>query len=626
LDQFRQHRGYDPHPWLPVLTGRVVESAAASDRFLWDFRETLGDLVAEEHYDQIARSAKEQGLIHYGESHEEGRAFVGDGMAVKRRDDVPMGAMWTPAPGDDREQYSHDADLRESASVAHIYGRTLVAAESMTAMSAPWGWSPEMLKPVVDQEFAMGVNRVVIHTSVHQPLVDRAPGVALGYFGQWFTRNETWAEEAKPWIEYIARSDYMLQQGRSVADILYFYGEDSNITAIYGDHAPPVPAGYSFDYVNADALIHALSVRDGKVIAQGGTSYRVIALDPRTRHMSVPVLRALRDLVQAGAIVVGDKPANTPSEADDPSEFQRLSDELWGAGDGRHSAGKGTVLGTSLASALDTLGITPDLLLDPHETDIRFVHRALPDGDIYYVDNRENRPVTVNASFRVAGNEAELWHADSGISEPASYAIAGGRTVVPLALGPREAVFVVFRKAAPGARRTVVANVETELTSIDGPWSLSFDKGPCAPAETTVDRLQSLSESADPRTRYFSGTVTYAKTIAAAPDWLSGTGRVWLDLGSVKNLARVSINGKPLGIVWKEPFRIDATLALKPGDNAVAIDVTDLWENRLIGDLQPGVTEKCAFAAPQPAYRPESPLVPSGLLGPVRVLRISAAQ
>lgn len=625
LDQFQKRRGYDPRPWLPVLTGRVVENAAASDRFLWDFRATLADLVVDAHYHEIARAAKEVGLVHYGESHEGGRVLVGDGMVIKRDTDIPMGAMWTQSPGVYAEQYQYDADIRESASVAHIYGQNLVAAESMTATAAPFGWSPETLKPVVDKELAMGVNRVVIHTSVHQPLVDKAPGLSLGIFGQWFTRNETWAEQAKPWIDYIARSDFMLQQGHSVADVLYFYGEDSNITAIFGDHAPAVPSGYNFDYVNADALMHALSVEHGAIMTPGGTRYRVIVLDPRAAHMSVPVLRALHALVEAGAVVVGGKPVDTPSLADDPTEFTRLAEAVWGAGDRPHVLGKGRVIPRlSIGDALEALGIQPDLDFAKTGADVLYVHRQTQDADIYYIDNRRDRPVSLTPSFRVAGREAEIWHADSGESEPASYSITQGRTTVPLALRPYEAVFVVFRKPAKRAARSNPVQQESVLSAMDGAWAVSFDKGPCAPEPARIEHLQSWSESADLRVKYFSGTATYRQTVQVPPDWRANEARIFIDLGAVKNLAEITVNGKSLGTVWKPPFRVDATAALKRGENTLAVKVTDLWVNRLIGDLQPGAA-RCAFAEPMPLlYQPGSPLVPAGLLGPVRLIRVHA--
>ncbi|HEY4990102.1 MAG TPA: glycosyl hydrolase, partial [Opitutaceae bacterium] len=214
IAKFKARRGYDPVPWMPVLAGRIVESADSSDRFLWDFRKTIADLIADEHYGQVQASLKERGMGHYGESHEGGRAYVADGMEVKKLDDIPMSAMWTQLFGKNEESFNYNADDRESASVAHIYGQNIAAAESMTASAAPWAWSPATLKPTADSEFLNGINRIVIHESTHQPLVGKAPGLTLGPFGQWFNRNDTWAEEAGPWVKYLARSSYLLQQGR----------------------------------------------------------------------------------------------------------------------------------------------------------------------------------------------------------------------------------------------------------------------------------------------------------------------------------------------------------------------------------------------------------------------------
>src|SRR5437773_9475451 len=241
-------------------------------------------------------------------------------MQVKRSNTVPMSATWTQTPGVNKELYGYNADVRESASVAHLYGQNLVAAESLTAASGAWAWSPATLKPTADKELAMGLNRFVIHTSVHQPLLDKKPGLALGPFGQWFTRNETWAEQAKPWVTYLARNSYLLQQGRFAADILYFYGEDSNITALFGAKSPEIPTGYNFDYVNADALVHLLTIENGELATASGMRYRVLALDPFSQHMSLSVLRRIRDLVQAGAVVCGPKPVATPSLSDDTTD------------------------------------------------------------------------------------------------------------------------------------------------------------------------------------------------------------------------------------------------------------------------------------------------------------------
>jgi len=622
IADFTRLRGYDPHPWLPVLTGRVVESAQASDQFLWDLRKTIADLTATEHYGQLEATLKARGMGHYGESHESGRAFIADGMEVKKYNDIPMSAMWAQAPGVNKEQYNYDADDRESASVAHIYGQNLAAAESMTArINSAWAWSPGTLKPTADQELLNGINRFVIHESAHQPLVDKAPGLTLGPYGQWFNRNETWAEQAKPWVDYLARSSYLLQQGRFAADLLYFYGEDSNLTAIFANKAPNVPEGYGFDYINADGLIHMLRVANGRITTASGMNYRLLALDPYSKHMSLPVLRAIHALVEQGAVVAGEKPTDTPSLADDQAAFKRLNDELFGDGTGVHAVGKGKVYaGLDAAAALQALDVAPDFDHTKPESDTRieFVHRRVADGEIYFLDNRNDRDETVDASFRVTGKAPELWHAETGRSEPATYAIANGRTTLPLHLEPWGTVFVVFRNPAAAAARVQPNIVRTKLADVDGPWSVSFQAGRGAPASITLDRLMSWTESEEAGVKYFSGVGTYRKAIDAPADWFRAGG-VWLDLGDVKNLAEVSVNGVPLGVAWHAPYRVDVSKALKPGKNEVVVKVVNTWVNRLIGDQQPGAT-KYTYADIAP-YKADSPLQPSGLLGPVTVVR-----
>ena len=623
LAQFKKLRGYDPMPWLPVLAGLVVDSAEASDRFLWDFRKTIGDLIANEHYGQLEATLHEWHMGHYGESHEGGRAFVADGMEVKKFNEVPMSAMWTQVPGVNKEQYGYNADDRESASVAHIYGQNLAAAESMTAAAAPWAWSPATLKPTADQEFLNGINRFVIHESAHQPLVDKTkkPGMTLGPFGQWFNRNETWAEQAGVWVDYIARSSYLLQQGHFGADVVYFYGEDSNLTAIFDSKAPDIPAGYGFDYINADGLIHMLAVANGRITTKSGMSYRVLGLDPYSRHMSLPVLRAIRKLVEDGAAVAGPKPTDDPSLADDQAEFHSLNDELFGDGTGVHTLGRGTVYaGQRLADVLGALKLTPDFDYTKPESDTRllFVHRKLADGDLYFVANRNDRDETVEATFRVSSKAPELWYAETGKSEPVSFNMADGRTTVPLHLEPWGTVFVVFRISTKAPSLTLPKVVETQLADVEGPWNVAFEPGRGAPASIRLEKLMSWSDSPVAGVKYFSGTGTYTKNILAPAEWFKKGAHLWIDLGDVKNLAEVTVNGESLGVVWHAPFRIDATSALKPGTNEVTIQVTNAWVNRLIGDLQPGATTKYTFADVKP-YKASSPLLSSGLLGPVRL-------
>jgi hypothetical protein len=630
IEQFTKYRGYDPRPWMPVLAGRIAESAQASDQFLWDLRKTIADLVADEHYGQVQASLKERGMGHYGESHESSRALIADGMEVKKLDDIPMSAMWVQKPGVNQATFGYNADDRESASVAHIYGQNIAAAESMTSCdsSTAWAWSPATLKPTADQEFLNGINRFVIHESAHQPFVDKAPGLSLGPCGQWFNRNDTWAELANVWTKYLARNSFLLQQGKFAADVIYFYGEDSNITALFADSDPSVPAGYNFDYINADGLIHELGITNGNITTKSGMSYRLLVLDKYSRHMSLPVLRALHKLVEQGAVVVGEKAVGTPSLADNETEFKKLNDELFGAGTGVQTLGKGRVYaGQNAETALKTLNIAPDFDFanSANGQPIPFVHRKLADGDLYFLDNRGDNESTVDASFRISGKTPELWYSETGKITPASFTVAGGRTTVPLHFEPWGTVFVVFRKPTKETSHIVPKANETSVATVDGPWTVAFQPGRGAPESITLNKLVSWNESSEKGVKYFSGTGTYTKTIQATPDWFKKGATLWIDLGDVKNLATVTVNGKELGTVWHSPYRVDATAALKPGVNEVSVKVVNAWVNRLIGDLQPDATTKYTFSAWK-AYKTDSPLLASGLIGPVTIQQESSTQ
>ena len=629
MDEFSRRRGYDMFPWLPVLTGRIVESAEASDRFLWDFRKTIADLTAEYHYDQLTTILHERGMGRYTESHEGGRAFIGDGMEVKRKADIPMSATWTPGGfgGDESEGVAtrYKADVRESASVAHIYGQNIVAAESMTAISNTWAFSPERLKPTADMELACGLNRFIIHTSVHQPVDDKIPGLGLGPFGQWFTRHETWSEQALPWTTYLARSCFMLKQGKFVADIVYYYGEDNNITALFGNQLPDIPEGYNYDFINTEALLNLLSVNKGLIKTPSGMSYRLMANDLNARYVPLAVLRKIRDLVNSGMVIVGPRPISSPSLADDQDEFQTIVEQLWGPGTGEQSFGKGKVYADqTIAEVLAALKVEPDFEYTKPQpgTNLLYVHRKLANGDIYWVNNRNSRIEDLEATFRVEGKAPELWHPETGKIEPVSYNIANGCTKIPLHLESHDAIFVVFRNNTEVLSFTIPQPVEMKLAIIEGPWDVSFQPNRGAPAQITLEELASWSDHPDPGVKYFSGTGTYTKTIDVPADWFDTGAQLWIDLGNVKNLAEIIINGKNLGIVWKKPFRVDVTESLQPGNNTLEFRITNLWVNRLIGDQQPDITQKYTYTT-QAFYQADSPLLPSGLLGPVEILSVS---
>jgi len=649
LDEFQKRRGYDARPWLPVLTGVVIKSAADSDRFLWDFRRTIGQLIAENHYGAIAESLHQHGLSYYGEALEFHRPSLGDDMEMRSKTDVPMGAMWTWR-NNESVDVDYIADLRGAASVAHIYGQNIVGAESMTSRGPAWGWSPNSLKKVADLEFALGVNRFQIHESSHQPLADMAPGMTLGPYGVWFNRNDTWAAQAGPWVSYLARCSYLLQQGHFYGDVAYFYGEEGPLTAVFGWKAQQdAPEGYGFDFVNSDVVLHQLAFKDGRLVTPGGTSYRILYLGGRSQRMTLPVLQQLSNLVKQGAVIVGSKPTDSPSLSDDEKEFHDLADQLWGTSvpgtgvraiqgwgkqlldkvtnqsDAYHKFGKGRVYsGMTANEVLADLGTTEDFEYTKPATDtnLMFVHRKLDDGDIYFVDNRNDHAETVDATFRVEGRTPELWDSATGESKPVSYQIAGGRTTIPLHLDPFGTTFVVFRTPATATSLQAPEPAEAQVTGLEDKlnqdWSVSFQPGRGAPEMATFDRLTSWSDNSIEGVKYFSGTATYAKTVQIPESELAPGAHFYLDLGEVKDVAEVAVNGKYLGILWKTPFKVDLTGVLKPGSNQIVIQVTNLWVNRLIGDQQFYAVKKYTFTDFAP-YKADSPLLPSGLLGPVRI-------
>ncbi len=615
VEQFKRLRGYDPTPWLPALTGVLIGSRTASDRFLYDYRRTLADLMASEHYGTVAAVAHENGLKVYGEALEDHRPSLGDDMEMRRYTDVPMAALWTfPQGGQPNPSYL--ADMKGAASVAHIYGQNLVAAESMTSALSYWNDSPRTLKHAIDLEFVTGVNRPVIHTSVHSPDEAGQPGLSLMIFGQYFNRHESWAELARPWVDYIARNSFMLQQGRNHADLGYFHGEEAPLTGLYGDTpVADAPRTYAYDFVNPGALVDALHNEGDELVSTGGARYKALYLGGSSSRMTAPLLRRLVQLVEGGGSVIGMAPTGTPSLADDQGEWSALVERLWGSKDGR--VGKGRVIASrDVEQALAGLGIAQDFRFTGGQADshVPFVHRKLADGDSYFLVNRKDRRVQIEAHFRVTGKQPELWHAETGRGEPVSYRIENGGTVVPLDLGGEKAVHVVFRKPATAQALTITPAKLGPPVALAGKWTVRFQPGRGAPEAIELGALQSLSDHADPRVKYFSGLATWSQAFQL-PKGAKPRQPLWLDLGTVGEIARVTVNGKDVGSAWHKPFRLDIGAATAKGLNRIEITVANLWVNRLIGDAQKDATPGTWTA--MPTYSAAAPLRASGLIGPV---------
>lgn len=621
VEQFTALRGYDPVPWLPALTGTIIGSREQSDRFLYDYRRTLGDLLAREHYGTVAQVAHEHGLTVYGEALENGRPSLGDDLSMRSFADIPMAAMWTHS----REagpNYAHVADIRGAASVANIYGRDFVAAESMTSAMQPWDHVPSYLKRIIDLEFINGINRPVIHTSVHQPSDEHVPGLSLFIFGQYFNRHESWAPLARPWVDYLSRTAYLLQQGRTVADVAYFYGEDAPPAALYQQGwMDDAPQTHAWDFISPDALTGVLqNGAGGTLVTSGGAQYRAIFLSGTSHMMTLPVLERLAALVRGGATVIGPKPAASPSLADDTARFTALADALW-SGD----TGAGRVIDARDAdAALAGIGVAPAFRFTGGSAGARipFLEREWSidggaTGRLFFLSNPGAMGESIEARFRATGLVPELWDAVSGNARPLSYRVEGGETVVSLRLESDDSLFVVFRQATTALSATVAEPVVAPAANITSPWTVSFQEGRRGPTTFSTTQLGRWDQSADPALRYFSGIATYANAFTVPAGWAAGE-PLWLDLGEVYDVAEVWVNGQRAGGLWRAPYRIDIGALAHAGSNSVEIRVANRWVNRLIGDAQPGA-EGGTFTA-MPSYAPDAPLRPSGLVGPVSVL------
>jgi hypothetical protein len=392
---------------------------------------------------------------------------------------------------------------------------------------------------------------------------------------------------------------------------------------------PAPPAGYDYDWVSAELLLGRMTVEAGRLALPSGMRYRALVLPRDVDRLTVPMARKLRELVRAGAILIAPPPVGTPSLSDGAAgddSVRAIAEQLWGDVDGttvtEHRFGQGKVYwGRPVADVLAAADVAPDVTFrGASDAKLVWIHRRTPEADIWFVANQQERPEELTASFRVSGKAAELWDPATGATTPASYVAASGRTEVPLSLDPYGSTFVVFRRATTATQRTVEPATRTTLLPVQGPWQVTFEPGRGAPeGAVQFDALTSWTRSSDPGVRYFSGTASYVTEVDMPSTAFRPGQRVELDLGAVKEMAEVLVNGQPVGgVLWKPPYRADITPALTRGVNRIEVRVTNLWPNRMIGDLQPGVTKTYTFTDFRP-FTKDSPLLDSGLLGPVRL-------
>ncbi|MEI6193068.1 MAG: glycosyl hydrolase [Verrucomicrobiota bacterium] len=632
--EFEKRRGYSMTPWLPVLaTGRILGSTDESERFLCDVRRTMADLLRDNYYGEMQKRCHENGVLYQSES--AGRqSFMYDPINYMSVVDIPMGEFWTPTADTEQVRF----DCRAATSTAHTYGKPIAAAESFTG-SGSFETSPFDFKALGDHAFAAGINRFYIHRYAMQPWIGIEPGMMFGSYGINFERTQTWWDNgAKAWIEYVTRCQSLLQAGRFVADVIHYIGDDAPNLVGHREYLwNPVPAGYDFDGCNLEILQQLSVDGSGDLVLPCGMRYRVLLL-PNRDHMTLEAIRKIEALVKDGATVVGRKPSRTPGLKDwkqNDAALCEIAGRVWGNIDGKNVTenryGKGRMIyGPSLKTVL--AGIAPpdfDYSTDKKDAVLRYTHRKTENADLYFVANADsNNSLDATVRLRVTSKAPELWDAATGkMLTPAVYRLVNGVTELPLHFDPAGSVFVVFRepakpdalvamscegapqkaaslqlvregeafrlfagepgnytaRTAEGKTVKLTVNPPSKLTVITGPWSISFPPGKGAPAKAEFPRLISWTKSEDAGIKYFSGTATYEATFNLNVP-VDKSARIWLDLGTVKNIAQLRMNGSDLGTLWKPPFRADVTEAVKPGVNKLEIRVTNPWQNRLIGD------------------------------------------
>jgi len=627
-EEFKKRRGYDPTPYLLTLTGRLVGDVETTERFLWDFRRTISDLFADNYYGYFAELSHDHGLLFLTEPY----TSCFEGLQVGAKTDIPVGEFWADG--------GYSFSLRLAASLAHINGRAIAGAEAFTAGPhiARWENHPGSLKRVGDMAWTQGINRFIFHSHPHQPWLDKVPGMTMGQYGCHFDRNNTWWEPGKAWMQYIQRSQFLLQAGENVADVLCFAGDAAPNGGVHRDDIKY--AGYDYDACGTD-IFAQLKVEDGDIVLPSGKRYRVLVM-PDHGFLRPVFARKVRDLVHEGATIIGPKPIHTPSLERFPAseeEVIAIGEAVWGLCDGAevksNKYGKGQVYwGVSPVEVLDELNVVPALKIPEGSPEIAWIQRKTKEADIYFISNQSGRMVNTTVGFRTVGKKPEFWNAvDASINSVSGWTVDGEHTQVPLKLNPDESVFVVFRrsgrpdydpfvsiegpaeyemdtlwnagfkagkkvqlrtwksggytlKRASGKTKNIQVEEIPDLTNLAGPWNVTFQPERGAPAEARFDKLISWDKHPDSGIRYFSGTATYTIDFNLSQDYLSNNHEVWIDLGEVEVIAEVRINGKKLGVLWNKPFRIEIREALKSGTNTLEIDVTNLWVNRLIGDEQ----------------------------------------
>ncbi|WP_197231693.1 glycosyl hydrolase [Novipirellula artificiosorum] len=668
LNQFQRYRGYDMTRYLPVFAGCIVESEDNTERFLYDFEKTLGELLVDAYYRTASATARKAGLGIEAEAGGPGPPTHNvpvDALQALGAIDEMRGEFWPW-----RTQRNGLWVVKETACAAHVYGHRRVHMEAFTGFYH-WASGPHFLKSSADRAFCEGMNHVVWHTASHQPPEAGQPGWVYGA-GTHLTPNLIWWPMAAPFLNYLSRCSFLLQQGLFVGDVCYYYGDQGSNFVPPKHVIPSLGLGYDYDVASAEVVLSRMSVSNGRITLPDGMQYEILVL-PNREEIDLAVLHKVEQLVRQGATIVGPKPIRTGGLTDHQRrdrQVKGLADEIWGACNGQSVThvryGKGHVYwGPSEREILLARNIPPDFQFVGEHDDCRldYIHRRVPDADIYFVRNTKSEPARVRASFRVTGKAPEFWFPDSGEIRPCGVYQQDERVLhVPLSLDAKDSLFVVFRDRPPHPHLTVAAEgVEVlgtpgepmrfishqngfyQFTKSDGqelsasveglpeaieltqPWKLKFLSGRGAPESIDVEELQSWTDFNQQSIKYYSGIARYETSFNVPDSWMAEGRGIQLDLGNVWTVGRVRINGNAWSVRWKPPYSLDVSAWIQPGKNQLVVEVANTWSNRLVGDAQLPIEQRIGrtnitrSGTPGKPWK-QVPLHVSGLMGPVRLV------
>lgn len=617
LVRFKRRYGYDALPYLPTLSGEVVESRDKSDRFLWDLRRFVADCLADEYMTGLREEANKNGLKLWLENYGHW-GYTGEFLQYGSRADEVSGEFWS-------EGNLGDIENKGASSCAHIYGKNLVWSESCTSGVPSFCRYPAIMKQRVDRFFTEGINATLLHLYIQQP-DDRQPGIAA-WFGNEFNRNNVWFDQLDVFLTYLKRCNYMLRQGQYVADAAYFIGEDA--PKMTGICDPEIPYGYSFDYINAEVLLKHAKVKKSRLVLDSGMEYSVLVL-PKQSTMRPELLSKIKEFVRQGLTITGSKPLSSPSLENYPAADESVKaagEELWKDETAPVKFGKGTVYpyGTPLETIFSNIGVKPDFSVSENQVKPLFIHRDLGNAQVYFIANQQDSVIRISTTYRVGDNlQPQIWDAVTGeISALPEFVRNSDGTISigEIEMQPLASAFIVFRKDAGATDATRNIPTETVVAEISNPWNVTFEKERRGPSDKIVmEKLVPLNEHPDDSVRFYSGKTLYESTFNIGQDIPEN---LYIDLGKVMVIGKVKINGQFAGGVWTKPYRLNISKFVKPGENTIEVETVNNWKNRLIKDSSLPENRRLTWTNQQ-NYSPSDTLQCSGIIGPVKLITLSA--